>query len=232
MSAKAREVMRLEHVAREYQMGDSKVQALRHIDLEIMAGDRVSITGPSGCGKSTLLHILGLLDTPSSGRVVVDGIDVTAMSQNELASVRLREIGFVFQAFHLIPSLNALENVMLPLVFADVGMPERQERAVRALERLGMGDRLHHHPNELSGGQRQRVAIARALVNNPNILLADEPTGNLDSKSGAEVIKILDELSAEGKTLIVVTHDPAIANYGKKIVRLKDGLIEKIEVKK
>jgi len=231
-TSRTREVLRLEKVSRDYPMGDATVRALRGLDLEIKAGDRLSIIGPSGCGKSTLLHILGLLDTPTSGRVVVNGMNVTEMDDDERAGVRARTIGFVFQVFNLVPSLDALENVMLPMIFTDIPEDARHARAEAALQRLGMGDRLRHRPNELSGGQRQRVAIARALINDPDIILADEPTGNLDSKSGAEVLKIFDELSSEGKTVIVVTHDPTIAGLSKKIVHLKDGTIEKIEVRK
>ncbi len=227
MVSKSDVVLSLEKITRSYQMGEVKVDALKGIDLSVRAGEHISIIGPSGSGKSTLLHILGLLDRPSQGVVRVDGVDISTLSDNELSYFRGKKIGFIFQAFRLVPSLNALENVALPMMFYSVPKAQREAQAKKALERLGMGDRLYHLPSELSGGQRQRVAIARSLVNEPSILLADEPTGNLDSKTGDEVLKIFDELSDEGKTLIVVTHDMNIAKRSPRVVMLKDGLVQK-----
>lgn len=225
-------VLSLENVSKSYQMGQVRVDALKGINIHVSEGERVSIIGPSGSGKSTLLHILGLLDLPSGGSVKVDGTDVSKLSDNELSHFRGKKIGFIFQAFHLVPSLNALENVALPMMFYGVPRSVREKKATAALERLGMGDRLHHIPSELSGGQRQRVAIARSLVNDPSILLADEPTGNLDSKTGEEVLRIFDELHSEGKTLVVVTHDPNIAKRSPRLIKLKDGLVEEDTKKK
>ncbi len=220
------EVLRLESVSKIYQMGLVEVQALQNVSLSVKAGERVSIIGPSGSGKSTILHILGLLDRPTGGRVFMDGADTVQFGDAEMSSFRGLKIGFIFQAFHLVPALNALENVMLPMMLYDVPLAERRARAADALSRLGLGDRAHHLPAELSGGQRQRVAIARALVNNPTILLADEPTGNLDSVSGQEVMAIFDQLHAGGRTLIVVTHDPGVARLSPRVVSLRDGRIE------
>ena len=219
-------VLSLQGIVKSYQMGQVRVDALKGIDLAVHQGERASIMGPSGSGKSTLLHILGLLDRPTKGEVKIDGINISSLSDDELSAFRGKKIGFIFQAFHIVPSLNALENVALPLMFYNVPKEQREKRAAKALTRLGMGDRMHHLPSELSGGQRQRVAIARALVNEPSILLADEPTGNLDSKSGEEVLKIFDELHKEGKTLLVVTHDSYIAKKSPRLIKLKDGLIE------
>jgi len=219
-------VLSLEGVTKSYQMGQVRVDALKGIDIHVSEGERVSIIGPSGSGKSTLLHILGLLDMPSTGTVRVDGTDVSKLSDNELSHFRGKKIGFIFQAFHLVPSLSSLENVALPMMFYNVPRAQREKKATEALARLGMDDRLHHLPSELSGGQRQRIAIARSLVNEPTILLADEPTGNLDSKTGEEVLKIFDELNAEGKTLVVVTHDPNIAKRSPRLIKLKDGFVE------
>lgn len=226
------EVLRLEGITKTYRMGESEVRALDGIDLSVRRGERISIIGPSGSGKSTLLHLLGLLDKPTSGKMFIDGIDVFSFDDAHRSRIRGKKIGFIFQSFHLIPSLNALENVMLPMMFYDVPPEARKKKALEVLRQLGMEDRVHHKPSELSGGQRQRVAIARALVNDPSILLADEPTGNLDSKSGEEVIRIFDQLHKEGRTLIVVTHDPAVASHGQKVVKIKDGIIEKIENRK
>ncbi len=220
------EVLRLDTVTKVYDMGPIQVRALQNVSLSVKAGERVSIIGPSGSGKSTLLHILGLLDKPTSGRIFIEGADTSQFGDAELSSFRGLKIGFIFQAFHLVPSLNALENVMLPMMLYNVPLAERKLRAENALARLGLGDRAHHLPAELSGGQRQRVAIARALVNNPTILLADEPTGNLDSTSGREVMAIFDQLHADGRTLIVVTHDPGVAGLSPRVVALRDGLIE------
>ncbi|MFA5108042.1 MAG: ABC transporter ATP-binding protein [Candidatus Micrarchaeia archaeon] len=219
-------VLSLEGVTKSYQMGTVRVDALRGINLRINKGEHASIIGPSGSGKSTLLHILGLLDRQTHGMLKLDGVDVSKLSDDQLSYFRGKKIGFIFQAFHLVPSLNALENVALPMMFYDVPIKEREKRAQKALERLGMGERLHHLPSELSGGQRQRVAIARSLVNDPAMLLADEPTGNLDSKTGEEVLKIFDEIHAEGRTLVVVTHDPNIAKRSHRVIKLKDGLVE------
>ncbi len=219
-------VLRLEGVTKTYQMGSVLVQALRGISLTVRQGERLSIIGPSGSGKSTLLHILGLLDKASEGKVLVKGTDTGGLGDEELSRFRGLEIGFIFQAFHLVPALSALENVMLPMMLYDIPKEERKARALKALERLGLSDRSHHLPSELSGGQRQRVAIARSLVNDPAILLADEPTGNLDSSSGEEVMGIFDSLHKEGRTLIVVTHDPNIARRSPRVVSIRDGLVE------
>jgi len=219
-------VLRLSNVTKVYKMDEVNVQALRGIDLEVREGERVSIIGPSGSGKSTLLHILGLLDSPTSGTVELDGINTTAMTEAARAHFRGKKIGFVFQSFHLVASISARDNVELPMMFYQVPHEERHKIATETLEKLGLGDRLDHLPKQLSGGERQRVAIARALANSPSIILADEPTGNLDSKSGAEVIKIFDKLHDEGKTIIVVTHDPNIAKLSKRMVKIKDGEIE------
>ncbi len=219
------ELLRLDNISKTYQMGAAEVRALQDIDLVVKRGERVSITGPSGSGKSTLLHVLGLLDKPTSGRLFLAGTDTTTLDDTALSRFRGLEIGFIFQAFHLVSSLNALENVMLPMMLYEVPMHEREERAHKAMERLGLGDRAHHHPSELSGGQRQRVAIARALVNDPAILLADEPTGNLDSHSGEEVMEIFDTLHKDGRTLIVVTHDPGVARRSPRVVSIRDGRI-------
>jgi len=224
-------VLRLDGITKVYGKGETEVRALQGVDLSVMRGERISVIGPSGCGKSTLMHILGLLDVPSGGTLLIDGLDVSNVDENTRAKIRGKKIGFIFQSFHLVSSLNALENVMLPMMFYDVPVSERERRAKAALEQLGMGNRLDHRPNELSGGQRQRVAIARALVNDPAILLADEPTGNLDSKSGEDVMAIFSQLHKEGRTIIVVTHDKNVAAHGQKIIYMKDGKIEKIEAK-
>jgi putative ABC transport system ATP-binding protein len=225
-------VMKLEKIEKVYGTGDARVAALSSIDMEIHEGERVSIVGPSGCGKSTLLSILGLLDSPTTGRMYFDGHDVTRLTEDQTSTLRGRRIGFVFQAFHLVPSIDAHSNVALPLLFQGIGKDERLRRSKAVLERLGMGDRLHHYPSQLSGGQRQRVAIARALVTNPAIILADEPTGNLDSKAGADVLHILDELHKDGGTVVVVTHDPNVAKLSERIIRMKDGAVEREEGKK
>lgn len=217
-------VIATQDITKVYQMGTVEVHALRGISLRVYAGELVSIMGPSGSGKSTLMNILGALDVPTSGSYWLEGQDMSHMNDDQLAEIRNRRIGFVFQNFNLLPRTSALANVELPLIYA--GAHHRRERARQALEQLGLGDRLHHHPNELSGGQQQRVAIARALVNNPSIILADEPTGNLDSKSGAEIMRIFQDLNEEkGITIIFVTHEPEIAEHTRRIIRLQDGLV-------
>ena len=218
-------VVRIADVKRTYQMGTVEVNALRGINLQIARGEFVSIMGPSGCGKSTLMHIVGCLDRPSSGHVHLDEVDIDELDDNSLAEIRNKKVGFVFQTFNLLPKLNAVENVELPLIYAGVGFEERRQKAAGLLELVGLKDRIYHKPSEMSGGQSQRVAIARSLANDPSIILADEPTGNLDSKSGEEILRLFHELNAKGITLIIVTHDQEIANESKRIIRLKDGLV-------
>ncbi|MBU24076.1 MAG: macrolide ABC transporter ATP-binding protein [Acidobacteria bacterium] len=210
-------------------MGSEEVHALRGVDLRVEAGEYIAIMGPSGSGKSTFLNLLGCLDTPTSGRYILNDRDVSTMAEDDLAQVRNEEIGFVFQTFNLLARATALQNVELPLVYAGVGADERRARAQTALEKVDLSDRVTHRPNELSGGQRQRVAIARALVNDPSILLADEPTGNLDSVTGAELLGLLDSLHKKGHTLFVVTHERDVAKHAQSIVHLRDGQIETIE---
>jgi putative ABC transport system ATP-binding protein len=206
-------------------MGTEMVHALREVSLEIQRGEYVAIMGPSGSGKSTLMNLLGCLDTPTSGSYELNGTHVSEMDDNQLAEIRNREIGFVFQTFNLLPRSDALRNVELPLIYAGVSAGERRQIALETLSSVGLGDRIHHKPNEMSGGQRQRVAVARALSNKPSILLADEPTGNLDSKTGAEILTLFNELSKKGHTIIVVTHEEAVARHARRIIRLLDGLI-------
>lgn len=219
-------LIRLRGVTKTYGEGGLAFQALKGVDLDIAQGDFVAIMGPSGSGKSTLMHIVGLLDRPSDGAVTIDGVDVSRMDPNALAEVRNKRIGFVFQSFNLLARTDAMDNVELPLIYAGVSAASRAKRASEALERVGLGDRLRHLPNQLSGGQQQRVAIARALVTKPSIVLADEPTGNLDSKSGIEVMAFLQRLNAEeGVTIVIVTHDARIAQHAQRIVEIKDGRI-------
>jgi putative ABC transport system ATP-binding protein len=219
-------VIAIENVTKLYVMGEETIHALRGVSLSIHRNEYLAIMGPSGSGKSTLMNMLGCLDTPSSGKYEFNGQDVAAMVDDELADIRNREIGFVFQTFNLLARSDALKNVELPLIYAGIPPHERHERARSVLESVGLKDRVHHKPNELSGGQRQRVAIARALVNRPSIILADEPTGNLDSKTGVEIMALFEDLYAQGNTLIVVTHEESIARHARRIVRLRDGLIE------
>lgn len=219
-------VIEIDGVTKLYRMGSETIHALRGVALRIRRNEYLAIMGPSGSGKSTLMNMLGCLDTPTDGRYEFNGKNVASMVDDELAEIRNREIGFVFQTFNLLPRSNALQNVELPLIYAGLGRTERLERARQALENVGLGDRMFHRPNELSGGQRQRVAIARALVNTPSIILADEPTGNLDSKTGEEIMELFERLYDQGNTIIVVTHEEDIARHARRIVRLRDGLIE------
>src|SRR5882724_6368504 len=219
-------VIDIDGVTKLYKMGTEIIHALRGITLQIRRNEYLAIMGPSGSGKSTLMNMLGCLDTPTAGRYDFNGKNVAHMVDDELADIRNREIGFVFQTFNLLPRSNALHNVELPLIYAGLRPHERRERALQALANVGLADRVHHRPNELSGGQRQRVAVARALVNNPSILLADEPTGNLDSKTGDEIMELFDELNRNGKTIIVVTHEEDIAQHAHRIIFIRDGLIE------
>lgn len=222
-------IINIEHISKIYKVGLEEVHALRDVSLRIDKNEYVAIMGPSGSGKSTLMNMLGCLDTPTSGKYEFKGVSVSEMTDNELAKIRNKEIGFVFQTFNLLARSDAVHNVELPLIYAGVPTAERRERAVQALIDVGLKDRLHHKPNELSGGQRQRVAIARALVTNPSIILADEPTGNLDSKTGEEIMGLFHEIHEKGNTIILVTHEEYIAEHAARIVRLKDGLIESDE---
>ena len=219
-------LIELEEIERVYQMGTHKVRALDKVSLLVGRNEYVAIMGPSGSGKSTLMNIIGCLDTPSAGRYYLNGKDVSRMSDNQLADVRNREIGFVFQTFNLLARVDCLHNVELPLIYSGMPRRERRQRALRALENVGLGDRVDHKPNELSGGQRQRVAVARALVNDPSIILADEPTGNLDTRTGEEIMRLFELLYRRGNTILLVTHEEEIARHARRIIRLRDGLIE------
>jgi len=222
----ANEVIKLEEIQKSYFMGKHELQVLKGITLDILRNEYVALMGPSGSGKSTLMNILGCLDSPTSGKYILNGHDVSTMHDNELAGIRNKEIGFVFQQFNLLPRLSALENVALPLVYAGIPKKIRNEMAEEVLRKVDLADRSHHKPNELSGGQCQRVAIARALVNNPSIILADEPTGNLDTKTSYEIMSIFSKIHSEGNTVVLVTHEEDISNYAKRVIRLRDGLIE------
>jgi putative ABC transport system ATP-binding protein len=223
-------IINIEQIKKIYQVGLEEVHALRDVSLRIDKNEYVAIMGPSGSGKSTLMNMLGCLDTPTAGKYEFNGVSVSDMDDNDLARIRNKEIGFVFQTFNLLPRSDALHNVELPLIYAGVSYAERREKAQKALIDVGLGDRIHHKPNELSGGQRQRVAVARALVTNPSIILADEPTGNLDSKTGEEIMMLFNEIHSKGNTIILVTHEEYIAEHAARIIRLKDGLIEKDEI--
>ena len=223
-------IISVRELTKIYYMGVNVVNALQGVNLDISKNEYVALMGPSGSGKSTLMNLIGCLDSPTSGKYILNGIDVSTMDDSDLAEVRNKEIGFVFQTFNLLPRLSALDNVALPLVYAGKNKAERTEKAKHVLEAVGLANRMDHKPNELSGGQRQRVAVARALVNDPSIILADEPTGNLDSKTSIEIIGLFDEIHAAGNTIVLVTHEPDIALYAHRIVRMKDGYVETDEV--
>ncbi len=223
------EVIAIKNISKKYIMGDQLIAALKDVSLSIQHNEYVALMGPSGSGKSTLMNILGCLDTPTSGSYLLNGKEVSKMEDDELAYIRNKEIGFVFQTFNLLPRLSSLENVALPLVYAGMSAAERTQRSEYVMELVGLKDRMDHKPNQLSGGQRQRVAIARALVNNPSIILADEPTGNLDTKTSYEIMNIFEEINSKGNTVILVTHEEDIAKHAKRIMRLRDGLIESDE---
>jgi putative ABC transport system ATP-binding protein len=222
-------IIEIEKLTKWYKIGDEVVKALNGVNLNIKKNEYVALMGPSGSGKSTLMNILGCLDTPSAGKYCLNGPDVAKLSDSQLAEIRNKEIGFVFQTFNLLPRYSALENVALPLVYAGVKKEDRNKKAKKVLEEVGLGDRIMHKPNELSGGQRQRVAVARALVNTPSIILADEPTGNLDTKTSYEIMKLFQDIHDQGNTIIVVTHEEDIARHAHRIVRLRDGVIESDE---
>ena len=222
----ANPLIKITQIKRDFVLGDEIVYVLKGIDLEINKGEYVALMGPSGSGKSTLMNLLGCLDTPTSGKYILNGKDVSQMHDNELAEIRNKEIGFVFQTFNLLPRTTALDNVALPMIYAGYSKSERTIRATEVLQQVNLADRMDHQPNQLSGGQRQRVAIARALVNSPSIILADEPTGNLDSKTSDEIMKLLEDIHSNGNTIILVTHEEEIAAHAKRIIRLRDGMIE------
>jgi putative ABC transport system ATP-binding protein len=219
-------ILKLRGITRDFKLGSQTVHVLKGIDLDIFKNSYVALMGPSGSGKSTLMNLLGCLDTPTAGSYELNGNDVSVMGDNELAEIRNHEIGFVFQTFNLLPRSTALENVALPLVYAGLGKEEREARAAEVLSQVGLADRMDHRPNQLSGGQRQRVAVARALVNNPALILADEPTGNLDSKTSIEIMKLFDDIQAAGNTVVLVTHEEDIAQHAKRVIRLVDGQID------
>ncbi|MFA5849658.1 MAG: ABC transporter ATP-binding protein [Bacteroidales bacterium] len=223
------EIIRIKGITKFYKVGNQEVKALNGVDITINKNEYVAIMGPSGSGKSTMMNILGCLDSPTSGSYILNGIDVSKMQDNDLAEVRNKEIGFIFQSFNLLPRYTALDNVALPLIYSGNSKKDRDEKAHAALESVDLTDRSHHKPNELSGGQRQRVAVARALVNNPSIILADEPTGNLDSKTSIDIMKLFEEIHKKGNTIIVVTHEEDIAKHANRIIRLRDGVIESDE---
>ncbi|WPU96699.1 ABC transporter ATP-binding protein [Mucilaginibacter sabulilitoris] len=222
----AKPLITINDIGRKYVIGSEVIHALKSVSLSINKGEFVALMGPSGSGKSTLMNILGCLDTPSKGEYILNGINVSHMSDNELAEVRNSEIGFVFQTFNLLPRNTALDNVALPLIYAGINKEKRMQRATNALKNVGLGNRIDHKPNELSGGQRQRVAVARALINDPSIILADEPTGNLDTKTSIEIMGLIEDIHAKGNTIILVTHEEDIAKHAHRIVRMRDGLIE------
>lgn len=222
----AEPLIKITNIKRDFQLGEETIYVLKGIDLQINKGEYVALMGPSGSGKSTLMNILGCLDTPTSGNYILNNKDVSKMHDDDLAEIRNKEIGFVFQTFNLLPRTTALDNVALPMVYAGFSKSERNKRATEVLTQVGLADRMDHQPNQLSGGQRQRVAVARALVNNPSIILADEPTGNLDSKTSVEIMALFNEIHSQGNTVILVTHEEDIAKYAKRIIRLRDGMIE------
>jgi putative ABC transport system ATP-binding protein len=226
------DIIQLHQIRRDFPLGGQTVKVLKGIDLSLEHGQYLALMGPSGSGKSTLMNLLGCLDTPTGGRYELNGTDVSSLNDNELADIRNKEIGFVFQTFNLLPRSTALENVSLPLVYAGLGKEARRARAEEVLQQVGLSDRMDHRPNQLSGGQRQRVAVARALVNKPSIILADEPTGNLDSKTSVEIMRLLDDIHALGNTIILVTHEEDIAQHARRIIRLRDGVIESDEANK